>query len=456
MEAPMLLLGVLGDFWTQSLRFLSLRDEAVRAALFGGVLLGIGCGVLGAHVVARRFALLGDTLSHAVLPGVGAGFLVTMTKQSAWVPIGAAVAGVLGVLTVRLLTKQMRLKQDTAMALVLSVFFAAGAALLTHIQQIPGGAKAGLDRFLFGQAAALSSTDIATLGVITLLACIYVAVFNRELVAGGFDSVFSRSSGLPVRLVDAGLFLLVTVLVVAGLQAAGAVMVSALLVVPAATGSLLCKRLPQLVMVSAALGAVACGLGAYSSMLAAALPTGPLMVLWSSVGFGLVFLLAPERGVIATWWRQFIRIRRMDRENLLKGWYQAVERGGFFEDSVPLEVLAQQRGQTLEETGPVIHSLERSGLATRTSTGDAILLTEKGWRRAVELVRNHRLWELYLHEAARLPADHLHESAEEAEHWIGDKLAQSLEKRLGHAQHDPHGRIIPRIGRGRSGQEPGT
>jgi manganese/zinc/iron transport system permease protein len=148
------------DLWQQAVRFFTLEDPAVRYAVLGSALLGISCGLLGSFIVVRKMALAGDALSHAVLPGVAIGFLWNMTKNPLAIFVGATVAGLLGAGAVQLIRKTTRLKEDTALGMVLAVFFAVGICLVTMIQRLPSGNKSGLDKFLFGQAAALGPGDL--------------------------------------------------------------------------------------------------------------------------------------------------------------------------------------------------------------------------------------------------------------------------------------------------------
>ena len=161
----------LGDttFLEQAARFFTFQDPAVRYALLGSMLLGITCGLLGSFIVVRKMALVGDALSHAVLPGVAIGFLWNMSKDPVAIFIGATVAGLLGTVVVRLITDTTRLKDDTALGLVLATFFAVGICLLTMIQRLPTGNKSGIDKFLFGQAAAMGPGDIKLMAVVTVL-----------------------------------------------------------------------------------------------------------------------------------------------------------------------------------------------------------------------------------------------------------------------------------------------
>ena len=151
----------------QARRFFTMSDPSVRNALIGSLLLGISCGLLGSFAVVRKISLLGDALSHAVLPGVALGFLWNMTKDPTAIFIGATAVGLFGTMVVEWITRTTRIKEDAALGLVLATFFAVGLCMTSMIQRLPNGNKSGIDKFFFGQAAALDSGDIQLMTITT-------------------------------------------------------------------------------------------------------------------------------------------------------------------------------------------------------------------------------------------------------------------------------------------------
>lgn len=428
--------------WTEQVaRFFSLRDPAVRYAVAGAVLMGICCGVLGGFVVVRKMALVGDTLSHAVLPGVALGFLWNMSKDPIAIFVGATVAGLLGTALVRAITANTRLKEDAALGLVLASFFALGACLVTMIQRLPTGNKSGIDKFLFGQAAAIGGNDVLLMSVVTVLVIGLVVAFYKELFVASFDRGFARAGGLPVAWVDRGFMLLLAFSVVIALQAVGAVLVSAMLITPAAAAYLLTDRLHRLLVLAAVFGVVAALLGAFFSFVGPNLPTGPLMVIAASMVFAAAFFFGPRHGVVARWWRRRDRAARTQRENALKSIYRVWEEREFEGDGVAVAELAGHRRETVAEAHKQCRALLGHDLAT--ISGEQVFFTPEGRRRAAEIVRNHRLWELYLTNSANIAPDHVHEDAEKIEHVLGEEVVRELERRLNYADRDPHGRRIP-------------
>ncbi len=431
------------QFWDQAVRFFSFQDPALRFALSGSLLLGICCGLMGAFLVVRKLALMGDALSHAVLPGVALGFLWNMTKDPVAIFIGATLAGLLGAGTVRWLQNTTKHKEDAALGFVLASFFGVGICLFTMIQNLPGGKQSGLEQFMFGQASALGRDDVILLLIITIFIAGTVLIFFKEFLLTSFDAGFARSTGLRVQLFHYGLMLMLAFAIVASLQAVGVVLVSAMLVIPAAAAYLLTDRFGLMLVLAAAFGMISGGVGSFFSFVGRNLPTGPFMVLAAGLVFALALGFGPRHGIVSRWWRHRCRKSRIRRENTLKSIYHVLEANDFHSESISLHELAERRHETLEDARGQIRALRREGLAT--VYGDDVNLTPPGWQRACEIVRNHRLWELYLTNAADMPADHVHDDAEETEHLLGEETVRKLERRLNYARLDPHGKLIPGV-----------
>lgn len=433
------------DAGQQALRFLSFEDQSVRYALFGSILLGVSCGLLGSFLVVRKMALVGDALSHAVLPGVALGFLWNMTKDPVAIFIGATAAGLIGTMVVGWITRTTKLKEDSALGLVLATFFAVGICLLTMFQRLPTGSKSGIDKFLFGQAAAIGAGDLMLMTATTVLSVLLLTFFYKEFLVVSFDAVFARTIGLPVRLLQETLMLLLAFAVVVALQAVGVVLVSAMLITPAAAAYLLTDRMHRMLWLAALFGLLAGALGAFLSFLGNNLPTGPFMVLGASAIFALAFLFAPRHGVVPRWWRHRCRKQRIARENTLKSLYHVLEGRNFADEAVTIEELATRRRATLKEAREEIAALEGHDLVTFDSARGTIYLMPEGWRQASSIVRNHRLWELYLTDRANFQADHVHDNAEQIEHLLGEEAVRQLERGLNFPALDPHGKPIPSV-----------
>ncbi|NCF93638.1 MAG: ABC transporter [Verrucomicrobiaceae bacterium] len=439
------------DLGDQFVRFFSLQDAAIRHILLGCLFMGINFGLLGSFVVVRRMALVGDTLSHAVLPGVAVGFLFTMSKEPWAILLGATMAGLLGAATVSWIQRSTRLKQDAALGMVLASFFAVGICLIKMIERIPSVNRSGLDHFFYGQAAALGRADLWMMGGTAVLSTIIVVLLYRPLLATSFDQVFARSIGLPERMLFHLLMLLLALAIVVALQAVGALMVSAMLITPATTAFLLTKRMHVMLCLATGLAIAAGMLGAFLSfvgegLVSHALPTGPSMALCAGGFFLLAFLFSPHHGLVFRYRRHLSQTRQITVENTLKAIYRAMESDRFKEEGIAVRRLAGDARETFEETMKRLRLLVRDGLATFASArGEVIYLTPEGLQHASRVVRNHRLWELYLTNEADYDADHVHADAEKVEHILGEDQVMELERYLDYPEQDPHGKRIPSL-----------
>lgn len=439
------------EWWGQAGRFLSLRDPAVRLAVLGSMFLGIGCGLLGSFIVVRKLALVGDTLSHAVLPGVALGFLWNATKDPVAIFIGATIAGLFGTVVVSWIRQTTPIKEDSALGMVLAGFYGFGILLISMIQRMETSAKSGLDQYLFGQAAALAREDVILMGAVTALAIVVILLFYKEMLITSFDFGFARAIGLPAQWIHHMIMLLLAFAVVVSLQAVGVVLVSAMLITPAASAYLLTDRMHRMLVFAAVFGMLAGIIGCFLSFLGTNLPTGPFMVLAASLLFAIAFLAGPRYGVIPRWLLHRSRSRRIQVENRLKAVYHVLEAGGFKEEGISLGALAARRNVSVPVVEQEVQSLVKRNLATVQRAEEAprlvedswIYLTPAGWIKACEIIRNHRLWELYLTYAADYEADHVHDDAEKIEHILGEETVRQLERRLNHPRRDPHGKLIP-------------
>ncbi len=414
-----------------------------RVVLAGVTLLGVAAGVVGSLALLRRQSLLSDALAHAALPGVCLAFLLTHSKSSLPLLLGALVAGLLGALLVVAIVRLSRIKEDAAIGVVLSVFFALGIVLLTRIQKLPYGNQSGLDKFLFGQAATLMPQDVALIAALASLALLAVGVFYKELKLLCFDREFGQTQGLAMRRIELLLTLLLVTVVVVGLQAVGVVLMVAALITPAAAARQWTDRFGVMLLIAAAIGGGVAAAGVVLSARVANAPTGPSIVVVSSVVLVISLLLAPQRGLV--WARLASRkvARRIRRENLLKDLYLHAERRGTDPLApVPWRELMGIRGQGRKRIGSLARALGRQGLLSLDDRG--LALTASGFGEAEGVVRRHRLWEVYLTRRLELPSDHVHRDAEVMEHALSNEAVQNLEELLGRPEVDPHGRPIPR------------
>ena len=314
-------------------------NYTLRTVGLGAAFLGIVNGVLGSFAVLRRQSLLGDAISHAALPGIALAFLLTGSKATIVLLLGAAAAGWVGTLLVMNIVKNTRVKYDSALGLVLSVFFGFGLVLLTYIQRMPVASQAGLDTFLFGQAATLLARDVATIGILGLAVLLIVLAVWKEFKLLCFDPDFALSLGFPIRWLDVLLITLLVTSIVIGLQTVGVVLMSAMVVAPAAAARQWTDRLGAMVAISAFFGALAGVGGALVSSLTARLPAGPTIVLCLTAIVLVSLLAAPNRGVVWKWARERVNRNLLQTEAVLADLYVLAMRHEDLGHGHPISVL---------------------------------------------------------------------------------------------------------------------
>jgi manganese/zinc/iron transport system permease protein len=358
-------------------------DYTIRTVALGAAVLGIIAGALGTFALLRRQSLLGDAMSHAALPGVLLAFMLTGSKDPVVLVLGAAVAGVLGTFLLLSITRFSRIKEDAALGIILSVFFGFGLVLLTYLQRNPTAAQAGLNSFLFGQAATLLAGDVATMAVFGGGALLLLALFWKEFKLLSFDRDFGSSLGFPMVGLDALLTTLLVIGVVIGLQAVGVVLMSALVVAPAAAARQWTDRLSAMLIIASVFGAIAGVAGALISSLGRGLSTGPVVVLVISAIVLLSLAFGASRGLVWAWARRQRNRRTLRTQAVLADLYGLAGQHDDPRYAHNVEVLRAMN----RYRGGVRHSLRAlavAGLVSETSPGHWAL-TEAGIVQAQEL-----------------------------------------------------------------------
>jgi manganese/zinc/iron transport system permease protein len=363
-----------------------LFDFTLRNAAMGAALLGLTGGVLGCFALLRRQSLLGDALSHAALPGICLGFLFVGSRQLLPLLAGALLSGVLAALVLLLLTRRSRLKEDAGLGIVLSVFFAIGTVLLTYIQGQGGAGQAGLETFLFGQAAAILPSDLVVMAVLSLIALGYIVLFWKETKLLTFDPHYARSLGLPTAALEIALTVLIATAIVIGLQLVGVVLMSAMLITPAAAARQWTTRLETMVVLAALFGVVSGVTGAILSATARGLSTGPVIVLAASALVLVSLLFAPERGLVWAAVRERQNRRNLRGRRVLAGLYGLARAHGDPEYRSEIGMVNALHGT---DTRATLRRLEGEGLVElvghMTEEGEHWRLTHKGYAQAERL-----------------------------------------------------------------------
>ncbi len=373
----------------------------LRTVAIGGAFLGAVSGAIGSFAVLRKESLLGDALSHAALPGVAVAFLVAGRELGALL-VGAGLTSLLGVAAIRVMTGYTRIKEDAAMGIVLTGWFAAGIMGLTYIQGRPDASQAGLDSFIFGQAASIVRSDVFLLAAVSTVAIVLLITFWKQFKLITFNAEFAGANGFNVTLWSALLSTLVVVAIVMGLQLAGVVLMVGMLIAPGVAARQWTTKLEAMVPLAAIIGAAAGGIGAVLSAVDRNLPTGPMIIVTASAIVAISILFAPQRGVVwvvLTRWRD---ARRFAMRTVLRDVYHYVHDHSASVAGVPDSFIAGVRGR------PGRRALNRL-LARRmlrktidADTGTRWNLTETGQRVASEDARNQSLWDMYREAGLRL------------------------------------------------------
>ena len=421
--------------------FFLFNDPNIRYVALGSVLLSAISAMVGTFTFLDKKSLMGDAIAHAILPGICLGFLISGTKNPWFLIAGAFVTGWLSIYAIEQITSKTRIKEDTAIGLILSVFFGIGVLMLTAIQKSGNAAQSGLDQFIFGKAAAMVGQDLLVFSVVAVFLLLSVWLLFKEFTLIAFDKDFAAAIGMNVRKIRMILTSLVVLAVVIGIQAVGVVLMAAMLITPAAAARFWTDKIKIMIMIASLFGAVSGLSGAYISWLAPAMPTGPwIVVVISSIAI-LSFFIAPRRGIVARMWKQKMNRRTINEENLLKALYQlGEEEKDFFHGRTATEIQLKRKMDSVQ-LASIMRRLRRQGYIQLKQS--RYFLTGEGLTRGQRIVKLHRLWELYLTTKLNIAPDHVHDDADTMEHLITPELEQELEKQLGFPQKDPHASEIP-------------
>jgi manganese/zinc/iron transport system permease protein len=420
--------------------------------LIAGVLSAVCCGLLGNHLVLRQQSLMGDAISHAVLPGLVMAFLISGTRNPAIMFIGAAGSAVVTVILIQIVRKLGRVEPGAAMGVIFSVLFALGVLLLE--QAAARSVDLDASCVLYGQletlfwfppneyaellslqSASQVPRQIWTLLGMTIAVILFVGVFFKELRISAFDPGISSAQGINAGAMQFILMIFVAAASVASFEAVGSILVIAMLICPAATARLLTDRMGSQILVSAAV-AITSAISGY--VLAANVPdslvrggsvnAAGMMAVMNGVLLVSAVFFSPSHGTIAKGVRRRSLQKRIALEDLLSTLFRIHESGQKRISISKLESLVGiRRAVSAAITGNLVDDNEQ-GLA----------LTELGNQRASGLIRKHRLWEGYLVEQGGMLVDHVHPIAEQLEH-LDDPIPGNADAPSG----DQHGKPIP-------------
>jgi manganese/zinc/iron transport system permease protein len=425
----------------------SLNVQVQDAVLVIGIatLTNVACALLGCYLVLRRMSLLGDALSHAVLPGLIVAFILAGSMNIVYMFAGALAVGLLTTFLTQAVHRQGNVPADAAIGVVFTSLFALGVILIKRYGQ---GVDLDPDCVLYGQidlvefyTVSLGGFEVpralVSIAPVLALNVAVILLLWKELKISAFDPALATTMGINADRLFYLLMALVALTTVASFEQVGSILVIAMLIVPGATAQLLTDRLSRMMLIAAGVGVVSAVLGYVLSLAWNVSAAGPMAVVAGGC-YAAAALASPRYGILSALVRNAQTSLRIVREDLLAMLYR-LEELHIERRLGPREATQAVGAGVLAELG--LRSLLRRGELARGERG--LELTERGRRRAAELVRSHRLWEAYLVEHLGLPADHVHDPAERMEHFIDARLQEQIVADLSNAQQDPHGREIP-------------
>jgi manganese/zinc/iron transport system permease protein len=345
----------------------------------GTAILGAVTGMLGSFAVLRKQSLLGDAISHAALPGIAISFLITGSKDSNTLLLGALVSGLIGTFWIRGIITKTHLKSDTALGLILSLFFGFGMLLLTFIQKQPNANQAGLDKYLFGQAATLVERDVWTMAIVTAICLLVLLLFWKEFKILLFDKEYAKTLGFNTKAIDILITSFIVLAIVLGLQTVGVVLMSAMLLAPAAAARQWTNSLATMVFLAAIFGAFSGIFGTAISASQNNLSTGPVIVFVAAVFVLISFIFSPSRGLLFKQIR-FIKNRRdLELHKTLAFMYDIVESHANISHPHEIKILNSFQGYT---RGTLKKLVEKNYVTLKGSTWS---LTDEGFKSALNL-----------------------------------------------------------------------
>ena len=405
--------------------------------LIVGTLVSVVCSVVGCFIILRGMSFLADAIAHSMLAGVIGGYLIMKLAfgaeaNLAGMLIGAILAGVVTVALIGFVTRVSRIKQDTAIGIMYTGIFAAGAFTVS-LKGVSQLIHIDIYHFIVGSVLAVSNSEMWLIAIVAAIVMSVVMLFYRPLQVTSFDPVMAASIGIPVLAVDYLLTACTSLVVVSGVRVAGVILVVALIITPAATAYLLSDRLDRMITLSAIIGAVGFWLGFGLAVAVGASP-GAAVVVTMTLIFMVTLTLAPRYGLLADWIRRARTIPQEVREDVLGAVWRAEDK------RISMKDLLRKVASPNRKIRHAIAALIRQEYLD--DSDQLISLTTKGAREASRLVRAHRLWETYLTRTGT-PQAEIHSRAHQLEHISDEATVDYLDDKLGHPLTDPHGTEIP-------------
>ncbi|MDX2189328.1 MAG: metal ABC transporter permease [Bacteroidota bacterium] len=414
-------------------------DYAIRA-LVSSSIVGVTCGLLGCFVILRKMALIGDALSHAILPGVVLGFIFFGHNPLA-IFGGAVLAGLFTSLLITWIQRNSITKDDASIGIVFTAMFALGIIGISWLTKREG-VHLDMKDFLFGNVLGVSDSDLWLTGIIGIYVIACIILFFQYFFITTFDPLIALTMGISVAVFHYFLMFLLSLTIVASIQSVGVILVVAMLIIPSSTAYLLSNRLWAMLVISALVGLISATTGFMIALWLQITP-GPTMTLVASIIFGITLLISPKRGFITKAIARFQRNFIEEQQDIIKAIEKAIR-----EPNENKHILISELKAIFNSFSTPMFKLHLFILVRRQMIrvhNDKINLTHTGKHEADVLIRAHRLWESYLVNKMNVPMDQIHESAEKMEHILPREFMDKVDKDLGYPLIDPHGSPIPKL-----------
>jgi len=377
-------------------------------------------------------SLIGDALSHAVLPGIFFAFLLVGYSTLGFF-IGSTVAGLVTAVAISWIQQNVKTKNDAAIGIIFTAMFSIGIMGISWLNQSEG-VHLDLKDFLFGNVLGISNEDIFLTAGICLYTLVCVVMFYRYLFVTTFQPTIAETMGISAKTIHYFLMLLLSFAIVASLRTVGVILVVAMLITPAATALLLSDQLKKVIFISGLIGILSAVIGLLVSIIFNTTP-GPAMTLCATAFYFMAVLLSPTQGLLFKYNQNRIERKRIIREDILR---QVIKKRGL---NTPVSELTEQLNLPESTITETISVMAKSDLLAINR--DGIILTEAGISKAEQLVRAHRLWETYQVRKMGLDSDQIHNEADQIEHFLSEELLDEIDQELGFPTKDPHDSPIP-------------
>ncbi len=410
-----------------------LSEEWVIRGLIATSLVGIMCGVIGCFIVLRNMSLIGDALAHAILPGIYVAFIIVGYSTIGFF-IGSVIAGLVTAFGITWIQHRVDTKNDAAIGIIFTAMFALGVIGISYLNNSEG-VHLDLGDFLFGSTLGVSNEDIyLTLGV-TIYTIISMILFYRYLFITTFQPTIAATMGISVKTMHYFLMLLLSFAIVAALRTVGLILVVAMLVTPPSTALLLSDKLKNVIIISGILGMCTSIIGFILAIIINA-PPGPLMAVVATGIYLLTVVFAPGKGILAKAINKRIQRNKIEQEDILRQGIKYHKK-----EKLTAAMLIDRLGYNPKRLRRLLSDLKKEGLIV--TSGNEVSLSIKGFEKAEELVRAHRLWESYQVNKMGLTEGQIHDEADRLEHWLSEEILDEVDGVLGFPANDPHGSPIP-------------